>query len=591
MQAEKIEKLLAWGNSFGAELSSGLQFEFDESEGIRCICTENVDCPAVRIPQDLIIHRGLITSAFPGLKIEQEDSNTWLKFLLAKLMYDTHDASSQGLREKFLPYLECLPAVVDSPLIWNPRELELLQGTNLGSSLRAKLRAIFREWYGIINKNEIFPKDAISDDLKLYREFEDVDNETIYDTLLADTINRSPKAWYSFSAFLWSHLIFVSRAFPEYVIDCECESTSVILLPIIDLLNHDFSSKVEWSSAGGGFIFRCLSSVSEGHQLYNNYGGKGNEELLSGYGFLLKENPFSSVALKIKLPLDQIAKILEEGINLPTMDDYTTYAFEKKEADVFDATADHPELAFTNGITYLISKMNDTALNDMLNLFAYMSKSEDQKWDELVSLFKGLQSLRVALKHKLQDVSGEPETSITTTNFEINSSRKHYAAVYRADQVSILKHALARLKSIEKKWMTENKNSLLTMKKILKYDPSFIDEELPLFFGSKSCEEIVFPGTLQFLALWVLVKLQKNSFTAKYQWVQNSFQNYESTHPESEPPTVDEDAELFYADLIAQNQAQEKVSLRDARTAFHFLSLNTFTRMASTDQETILVKR
>ena len=582
MQLDKIQKVLEWGISFGATLSSGLRFEFDEFEGIRCICTEDVDNPEVRIPRDLVIHKGLIKSIFPRLEFEECDSNTWMKFMVAKLKFDS-DESTVGWRQKFGPYLECLPAVVDSPLIWNPREVSLLQGTNLGNSLRAKLLIIFKEWHDIVDKNDIFDNTMIAAELALYSVFQSTSYADIYDAVLVDTIKQTPKVWYSFSAFLWSHLIFLSRAFPEYVLNSECDRNSVILLPIIDLLNHNYNSKVEWFSSDGGFGYRRLGAVDKGQQLYNNYGGKGNEELLSGYGFLLNDNLFSSVALKIKLPADQIGNILKEGIKLPTMDDYTTYAFEKKQSD-YNPTVEHPELAFRDGVTYLLNKTNESPLNDMLSLFSYLNKSDNERWDELTPLFKGLHSLRLALEHKLQAVNNKP-VEIESESHEINSTRKNHATVYRAEQVSILKYALTQLKEREKKWMSENKSRLLTMKKIVKYDPSFIDEELPLFFGNR---DVIFPGSRQFLGLWILIKRQNNSFPTKYKWVQESYSDYKAMQT---PSAFDEEADLFYTDLIVQNQAPDKITIEEARNVYQFLSLNAFTRTASTDQETILVKR
>lgn len=591
MKSDEIRQLLKWARNYGAEISAGLHFEFDELEGIRCICTEDVQGAEVRIPKSLIIHRGLIELVFPGVLYENDNSNTWLKLSLAKLMFDSDDSRTAELSEKFRPYLNCLPAVVDSPLVWNPRELVLLQGTNLGSSLQAKLHVIYKEWYDIVNSHDKFDKSAIASELAIYENFGDFTSDQLYDNLIIDTIRRSPKIWYSFSAFLWSHLIFLSRAFPEYVLNENSERSSVILLPVIDLLNHDFKSKVEWFPVSGGFGYKRLGTVSKGQQLYNNYGGKGNEELLSGYGFLLEENPFTSAALKIKVPLDQIPDILTNGINLPTMDDYTTYAFEKKESVNEASTADRPELAFKDGVTYLLNKSNDSPLMDMLSLFAYLSKVGDEIWNDSIPLFKGLHNLRLALDQKLNVANQRATENETLARFPVKSYRKECAKIYREEQVSILKQALAQLKSLEKKWMSENKGNLLTMKKILKHDPSFVDQELPSLFDKIDCGEIVFPDTLQFLALWMLVKLQRNSFTGKHSWVQENYKAYLSKHFTNTNNVPDEEADQFYSDMIVLNQAQDKVSPEDARRVFGFLSTNTFTRSSSKDRETILVKK
>lgn len=592
MQFEKIQRLLKWGERFGVEIPSGIRFEYDEIEGFRCICTDQIESPTLTIPAELIIRKELISSVFPDIQYKVADSNTYLKFLLAKLKYDSGDGQIKELREKFEPYLDCLPAVVDSPLVWNPVELSLLEGTNLGNSLRDKLHVIWKEWFTIIQECAVFDKSAVQRDLQLYQDYYETPIETIYETIVKDTVNQTSPVWYSFSAFLWSHLIFLSRAFPQYVIDNDCERHQVMLLPIIDILNHDYRCKVEWSSDGSNFFYKHLGSAAKGTQLYNNYGAKGNEELLSGYGFVLDDNICSSVALKIKLPLDSIAEIQanEPGIQLLTLEDYTTFAFEKgPEGDEHQAgkTAD---AIFREGVTYLICKNNKASLESMLGLFAYLNKAGQESWRGLAPRFRGLQSLRLALDQKLQQVDVKGRETQENRDYPIDNQRKNNALAYRAEQVSILKWALSELKSMEKQWLSENKTGLLTTKKIMKYDPNFVDEELPVFFGDNVRDYLALLTSHQFLVLWVLVKLYNKSFGSKYSWVAENFDEFTKLDQDSKSIVDDPEVFSFQSAVLNKSCARLDISVQEVKAVYQFLARNSFTRFASRDQETILVR-
>lgn len=591
MQSEKIQRLLEWGKRFGVEIPSGVRFEYDEIEGIRCICTEQIENPMLSIPSDLIICKELLGSAFPGVNYKDADSNTYLKFLLAKLMYDQGDEQIKDLREKFKPYLDCLPAVVESPLIWNPEEQALLEGTNLGNSLRDKLYAIWTEWYKATQECDLFDKAAIQRDLELYENYHKTSMETIYDTILTETVHRTPAVWYSFSAFLWSHLIFLSRAFPEYVLNSNCEKHHVMLLPIVDLLNHDYKCKVEWLGSTFKFSYKYLGSVENGTQLYNNYGRKGNEELLSGYGFVLIDNPCSSVALRIKLPFDSISQILtnEPNIKLLTLEDYTTFAFDRRPDGNGNQELNNAERIYREGVTYLICKENESSLQDMLNLFAYLNKADLEDWSELASQFRGLQSLRLALNQKLRQMDVKRFQRGSNFQYPIDHQRKQNAMIYKDDQISILKWALSLLKSKEKQLLTENKTALLTTKKVMKYDPSFLDKELSAIFGSSVDNYLTSLSSHQFLALWISVKLCNKSFVAKYSWVEEDYKNFISGKLNL-VPISDPEADSFHGALLDKSGARFGISVEDMRSVVQFLAGRTFTRLASRDQETILVR-
>lgn len=591
IEAGNLRNLIDWGQSNGVELPESLEFVYDDVKGICCLCTKNLSSPTLKIPHDIIICADLIPSVFPSVR-NGDSSNTWLKFLLAKLMYDKECAKTD-LGRKFRPYLDCLPEVVDSPLVWNSAELALLKGTNLGNSIADKLRSIFKEWNDLVTSNDIFDMGNIRDDCAIYENFDGTSHEIMFNEILQRTASKTPPIWYSFSAFLWSHLIFLSRAFPEYIINKDCEQTSVMLLPVIDLLNHDYHSKVEWYPENYSFCYRQLDDIMEGQELYNNYGGKGNEELLAGYGFVLEENMFDSVALKIKIPLDVISKILEEEplLKLPTIDDYTTFAFEPKTPKESRNKGHETNTSvYEDGVTYFINKSNSSCLDPLMDLFAYLCKTSDEKWIDLLPRFKGLQNLRNALQYKLDAADNKADSIEINTNCEVKPHRKHCANLYRAGQVAILKHAIFQLKHQEKELMKTQKAQLLTMKKLLKYDTNFANSELPAVFEETNNVDIAFESTFEFLVMYILLKVKNNSWISKYSWLEGQYNTFCASNL-NEDEMMSDDIQSFYSNFFENNGLSRNITLREAKVAFEFVLENSFTRVSSVNQETIIVKK
>jgi hypothetical protein len=75
-----------------------------------------------------------------------------------------------------------------------------------------------------------------------------------------------------------------------------------VLFPVVDIPNHLPDAKMNWSYDPGLFSIALAQPVGSGSEIYNNYGPKGNDELLLGYGFCLPHNPFDKVLLTLKEP-------------------------------------------------------------------------------------------------------------------------------------------------------------------------------------------------------------------------------------------------------------------------------------------------
>lgn len=562
--SQDVLELVQWAKSNGAQIPDQIEFVRDESKGICAICKEDLQDVKIQIPSSIIIDRQDARDEFAP---RFDGDNTGLKFLIS--FWKLQDNA------KFGPYLRNLPLKLDSALVWNPNEWQLLRGTNLGNSIREKLSTIYSEWITWI-KDRGLPNDSLN--------FDEINDQQLYQNFLEPASKGQFDSWSSFPAFLWSHLILLSRAFPEYIIHPQCHEGSVILLPLLDLLNHDAHLKVQWYSEGEAFCLEKNGGVAKGQELFNNYGAKGNEELLAGYGFVQEDNEFDYVALKIKLPLNTIESILENEprIQLPTLDDYTTFAFEKSTEKKKDKT--DPSY-FEDGIRFFINTQNANCLNPLLDLFSYLSKTDGtENWTDLRPRLQGLQSLRAALKLKQDQASVSPQG--LEHSDAINSYREHCARVYRQGQLHVLKHAISSLKQLEKDLLTQNKHQLLNLKKILKDDPKFIQEELPKFFHDKDQDEVSFDDTFELLVLWVLAKCKNGSFQAKHEWVEKQFKaSMGKKH------TVSEEAESLYSHFFPQNQTRTtKITLQELSDAYNFVITNSFTRSASSSSETILVQ-
>eukprot|EP00580_Thalassiosira_gravida_P002014 CAMPEP_0201600606 /NCGR_PEP_ID=MMETSP0492-20130828/1606_1 /ASSEMBLY_ACC=CAM_ASM_000837 /TAXON_ID=420259 /ORGANISM="Thalassiosira gravida, Strain GMp14c1" /LENGTH=620 /DNA_ID=CAMNT_0048063397 /DNA_START=83 /DNA_END=1948 /DNA_ORIENTATION=- len=77
-------------------------------------------------------------------------------------------------------------------------------------------------------------------------------------------------------------------------------STLGIMVPLYDMLDHKPGHAVQWEAATRDnnqhcIRFRSVHSIAEGEPIWNNYGPKGNGELLATYGFATGNNILDSV--------------------------------------------------------------------------------------------------------------------------------------------------------------------------------------------------------------------------------------------------------------------------------------------------------
>lgn len=83
-----------------------------------------------------------------------------------------------------------------------------------------------------------------------------------------------------------------------------------VLFPIQDVPNTSHQSHVDWTFDPGRFSIAVGDYIEAGEQVFNNYGSKGNDELLIGYGFCVQDNPHDSIILTLKPPPQDLQKTL-----------------------------------------------------------------------------------------------------------------------------------------------------------------------------------------------------------------------------------------------------------------------------------------
>ncbi|OCL07906.1 SET domain-containing protein, partial [Glonium stellatum] len=187
------------------------------------------------------------------------------------------------------PYISCLPLTeeddrLSTPLYFSEEDRQWLHGTNISNAIDMRRTLWTEEWTAACTELE------------------------------NRGLNASQK--YTWDLYLWAATIFSSRAFTSSSLFPDVE-TFALLYPVIDCLNHQSGAKVSWNFNNGDFSLSTTEPLQAGKEVFNNYGAKGNEELLMGYGFCIPNNPSDSVAIKLgHLP----PPVLETLRNPPTPD-------------------------------------------------------------------------------------------------------------------------------------------------------------------------------------------------------------------------------------------------------------------------------
>lgn len=509
MTDTKINALLEWAKLNGAEVSEDVQFvEIGKNNfGAETSAASS----SIKVPIKMILK---LSDAVKGLGFDAAEClekssniNAPLKLYLAK------ERASNG-DSYFRTYIKSLPSAeeINSPYVWLADDLKDLQGSNLGSSLRANIGLLVEEWWLVVllvPESVARPTDHFVN-LKFYYEYKFYDDEQLQEYLR----HESPENWTSFPAYLWASMVVKSRSFPSALLASAsdinpldlCQKDVAMLIPVVDLLNHSALANVSWQTGTDHFEF--VSHQHAGGQLFNNYGRKGNEELLLAYGFCIEDNAADTVALKIKVPVELLAQLEHHGVVLPKVGDYTSSVVrdggksgesEQKNDSNNEAGVTAKDYSqYADGLLYFLAR--DSVPEDLITVFQWLVRNSWDGEDKCTPRMQlsGLNHLRQAVEAKaaLIDVTrgqknrGENGPMITT---------------YLRSQKSVLLSCVAALKRQEKTQLAQHRPRILTLKSVYNKDVRF-SRSLLVTMGVTSYADIVDQGLMDQVWLLYLIR-------------------------------------------------------------------------------------
>lgn len=478
---ERINQLLEWSKGHGAIIDPSVLFKEISNGNIGAFADQS-DSLTIKVSTKTIFK---LSDAINGFDFDASELIKKTKNInaFAKL-YLAHENAPDHLSTSFyMPYIASLPTSqqINSPYVWLPADQKMLSGSNLGNSLKDNLFNLIEEWWLVISLlPESYPKPEFHFmNMKFYYEFKFYEPEQLYEYLN----NYETANWTSFPAYLWALMIYKSRSFPCKLLEEEPDVDKInfvqddvaILIPVIDLLNHDPKAQVTWGAQQDKFVFEA--TAHSGGQLYNNYGRKGNEELLLAYGFCLPENASDSVALKIKVPTEILSRLEEFNVVLPKISDYTTSVVNEQVTDQVEKLSLQEYDQYKDGLLYFIGKEN---LPESLLLVFYVLLMNS--WEKTITprlRLSGLNHLRQALESK---------SGLLATTVPNKSSNAQNVAIYLTGQRAILKSCISKIKEIEKNEMKSIE--VFSLKSVYKKDVPFA-QSLMVTMGVTSYNDII----------------------------------------------------------------------------------------------------
>ncbi|EGV65954.1 hypothetical protein PSN45_003240 [Yamadazyma tenuis] len=603
-----ISGLLQWCKENGTLLSPRVEFKNIDATNIGGFfqnsekeAADDLEDEHIRLPLKLAItvsdaiksfSDGNEADTFTNISNKTSNINSLLKLFLAR------EKSEKYLSKSFYqPYLTLLPSLTDinSPYTWSPEDKESLRGTNLGSALKENLAALVEEWWQVINllPESIDKPEQHFVNMKFYYEFKFHQEKDLYELFNTE---QDFNNWTSFTNYLWSSLILKSRSFPAYLIknvdkEKDIKMDEAMLLPVVDLLNHSMKADVEWSvtRTGGTDFFNFKSnSALVGRELFNNYGRKGNEELLLAYGFCIEGNEADTTALKIKIPVEMLPELEQAGVKLPRLSDYTT-AVVRTDEPTPDNKGDYSE--FSDGLLFFVTVNN--VPENLISLFQQLVKTPWETDITLRTKLAGINHLRQALESKItiiNEIKKPSAQSANTRNIDI----------YVSSQKQILNSAVKILKRKEKDILVdpEVKPNLVTLKTVYKKDKKFADALL-VSLGVTSYEQLIEHSFQDQAWLLFLIRCHNKKEYADEEenylpdWIHDSFERMTKEHTITAEEIV-QYQELYESLVIPLTSTAPDVFNRGVWTVEQLIIsarlLDTISFVRGKKQECILVK-
>ncbi|ODV65830.1 SET domain-containing protein [Hyphopichia burtonii NRRL Y-1933] len=606
-----ITGLVEWALENGAQIAPEIEFKEVGESNIGGVYKdankkERVlqDGNSIKLPIKLAITLSNAIESFnkeDGTDFEDVSSKTLNTNSVLKL-YLARERTSELIEKSFhKEYLKLLPGFsqMDSPYFWDAKDKAYLKGTNLGNSIKDNLGQLVEEWWQMINQLPEGIKKPTQHfvNMKFYYEFKFYTDDDLYKYFVSD---EDVENWTSFANYLWASMILKSRSFPAYLLKDNIESKhtfrddEVMLLPLIDLLNHNPKALVHWSvnkSDDQAYFNFKADQDNEYPEVFNNYGQKGNEELLLAYGFVIEGNPADTTALKIKLPIESLPGLEEKGVKFPKLSDYTTSVIRNDETE----TGKDNYKQYEDGIIFFISRT--TVPDNLILLFQWLVKTPWEKSLTLRMKLAGINQLRQALDAKLSIIN-----NIKIPTNENESKYYKTIEVYIKSQREIYSGSIKSLKKLEKELLADSKNKkrFVTLKNVYKKDIKF-QRSLTVSLGVISYDTIVDSGLQDQVWLLYLIRcFNRDSYQEEQEdeqyipeWITRAFKKM---HDETEMSAQDvvNFKELYQGLIIPLNSAVPEIynkgkwTVKELYVSGKLLDIIGFVR--GKEQETILVE-
>lgn len=467
-----LHDCINWARENGAQINNIVDFRI-LPDGIGAYVTDtyiDLDKPLISIPYKLLITQEISKKYFNNIEINCSNPNALTQLFIAKLKFgkDLTDEVSRF----FSPYITILPdkSHICSPYFWNLDELELLKGCDIYLKIKRNLLLLFKEWHTVLTDLNMLNTEG-------ERLYEDIYRKQDFEGLI-NVCNKTLTDWKSFSAYLWSYVIFTSRAFPAIILDQnkDLNTNEAFLYPIVDFLNHKNNTSVLWKycKETHQINFFNKEKLIKEDQLFNNYGNKSNEDLIMEYGFLLENNTFNRTSITLKLDTEIIQNMIDYGIPL-------------NRSDIFQ-----------NSINFYLSVCNPLP-HELICLFSFLKKLTSETSLTIRSTLEGLSELLIILKQKL-DFFKSP---LKIDNLRIaTTQRLKLVKAYKISEKKLFQNSIDSITQVEK--ILLKVSPPLSFKTIFKMDKQF-SNSLLLSFGVKGYEDIISKNlTQQVLLLWIV---------------------------------------------------------------------------------------
>ncbi|EGX49564.1 hypothetical protein AOL_s00078g53 [Orbilia oligospora ATCC 24927] len=445
-----LHELVEWVLQAGGHISEALELYKDEQNGFSArirpgkngnLASVGGPLTLVSCPTSLIFSLANPNPSLPALFLESPSLS-----IHAKACFHLSQHLLLKEQSQFWPYIRLLPKTFDTPLYFNDDEMERLAGTNLGAG------------------DVLLRKQLWMEEWEAGKQF-------------LEGVGAERAREYTWDLFLRAATIYTSRSFPSKLVgitmDSSIEENTMlsddngfpVLIPLVDILNHKPNTKIIWEPTQTSFSLITPETISEGSQVFNNYGPKGNEELLMGYGFVIPENPGDSLAMKFTIsPRGQAAQIWEQRALKQTWREvfHLTKSADsgQKTSTVPALESDWPE-AFVDLFRILVA--NENEIDDLEN--GDINATPISIRNELAVAL----GLKAAIKQKL--------AAIRKYDISLSSPAAGYretvADIYRKGQEDIIVSKIQKLDSFLECYAKEG---ILSVGQYLNENPNFAQQ-------------------------------------------------------------------------------------------------------------------